>query len=196
MWLAWFCVDTCIYLYINTALYHSDRDYSTLLLLWIGFFHDSWGRMQVIGTPSNRPAARQDWNKCQSTRSSKILVDSDPILHDLLCYNLDIHDIYVFLNSLSMTGSTTMYLYIYIHQLVCRCYNQPFRKLQVPGLTSILQFFVKSYANKSATLIGSWWMVGKGEVWCWLVRRLKTMGLTLLKTMSVAKFLSSHRHVG
>lgn len=113
MWLAWFCVDTCIYLYINTALYHSDRDYSTLLLLWIGFFHDSWGRMQVIGTPSNRPAARQDWNKCQSTRSSKILVDSDPILHDLLCYNLDIHDIYVFLNSLSMTGSTTMYLYIY-----------------------------------------------------------------------------------
>ena len=115
MWLAWFCVDTCIYLYINTALYHSDRDYSTLLLLWIGFFHDSWGRMQVIGTPSNRPAARQDWNKCQSTRSSKILVDSDPILHDLLCYNLDIHDIYVFLNSLSMTGSTTMYLYIYIY---------------------------------------------------------------------------------
>ena len=45
--------------YINAEIYHEDWDYSTLLPLWIGFFHDSCGSIEVMRTPSNRPA-RQD----------------------------------------------------------------------------------------------------------------------------------------
>ena len=61
--------------YINTAIYHEDWNYSTLLLLWIGFFHDSCGSIEVMRTPSN--------DKCQPRSSSILIVVQSCTINDM-----------------------------------------------------------------------------------------------------------------